>query len=76
VSDASQILSSKLNINFRLKAYIFTYIVVVLKVMLCTLLFQTMAGYEWSTEARRTVEGAIEKTSLWSNYRIARSAAR
>ncbi|XP_069697826.1 integrator complex subunit 7 [Periplaneta americana] len=46
------------------------------KVMLCTLVFQTMAGYEWSIEARRTVEAAIEKTNLWSNYRIARSAAR
>ncbi|GFG33765.1 hypothetical protein Cfor_05491 [Coptotermes formosanus] len=45
-------------------------------VMLCTLVFQTIAGYEWSIEARRTVEGAIEKTNLWSNYRIARSAAR
>jgi hypothetical protein len=35
-----------------------------------------MAGYEWNVEAKQTVEGAIEKTNLWSNYRIARSAAR
>ncbi|PSN35963.1 hypothetical protein C0J52_21536 [Blattella germanica] len=47
------------------------------KVMLCTLVFQTMAGYEWSIEARRVVEGAVvDKAHLWANYRIARSAAR
>ncbi|XP_067013341.2 integrator complex subunit 7 [Anabrus simplex] len=46
------------------------------KVMLCTLVFQTMAGYEWSNEAREAVEMIIKKTNLWANYRIARSAAR
>ncbi|KAJ9584574.1 hypothetical protein L9F63_021084, partial [Diploptera punctata] len=46
------------------------------KVMLCTLVFQTMAGYDWSIEAKRAVEGVIDKTYLWANYRIARSAAR
>jgi hypothetical protein len=65
-----------MNFNFGLQVYSFVCVTVVSKVMLCTLVFQTMAGYEWSIEARRTVEGAIEKTNLWSNYRIARSAAR
>jgi hypothetical protein len=62
--------------NFNFGVQVYSFVIVVSKVMLCTLVFQTMAGYEWSIEARRTVEGAIEKTNLWSNYRIARSAAR
>ncbi|XP_049812143.1 LOW QUALITY PROTEIN: integrator complex subunit 7 [Schistocerca nitens] len=46
------------------------------KVMLCTLIFQTMLTYEWPLEIRKAVEAVSEKADLWANYRIARSAAR
>ncbi|GLG96261.1 Integrator complex subunit 7 [Gryllus bimaculatus] len=46
------------------------------KVMLCTLVFQTMCEYEWTPEIKHFLELVIEKTNLWANYRIARSAAR
>ncbi|XP_034171663.2 integrator complex subunit 7 [Osmia lignaria lignaria] len=47
------------------------------KVMLCTLLFQMVAGgYEWNTECLEAVEEVIKNVDGWAKYRIARSAAR
>ncbi|XP_076619699.1 integrator complex subunit 7 isoform X2 [Colletes latitarsis] len=47
------------------------------KVMLCTLLFQMVAGgYEWNTECMEAVEEVIRNVDGWAKYRIARSAAR
>ncbi|OAD56152.1 Integrator complex subunit 7 [Eufriesea mexicana] len=47
------------------------------KVMLCTLLFQMIAGgYEWNSECLEAVEEVIKNVDGWAKYRIARSAAR
>ncbi|KAI4492930.1 hypothetical protein M0804_002721 [Polistes exclamans] len=47
------------------------------KVMLCTLLFQMIAGgYEWNSECLKAIEDTIKSVDGWSKYRIARSAAR
>ncbi|XP_012264224.2 integrator complex subunit 7 [Athalia rosae] len=47
------------------------------KVMLCTLLFQTVAGgYEWNVECLKAVEKVVVNVDGWAKYRIARSAAR
>ncbi|KAG8230966.1 hypothetical protein J437_LFUL003924, partial [Ladona fulva] len=43
--------------------------------MLCTLVFQTMVGYEWTDQVSQVVETVLEKAPLWATYRIARSAA-
>lgn len=45
--------------------------------MLCTLLFQTVAGgYEWNTECLKAIEKVITSVDGWAKYRIARGAAR
>ncbi|XP_014602244.1 PREDICTED: integrator complex subunit 7 isoform X2 [Polistes canadensis] len=47
------------------------------KVMLCTLLFQMIAGgYEWNSECLKAIEDTIKSVDGWSKYRIARGAAR
>ncbi|XP_020300438.1 integrator complex subunit 7 isoform X2 [Pseudomyrmex gracilis] len=47
------------------------------KVMLCTLLFQMVAGgYEWNSECLETVDNVVKNLDGWAKYRIARSAAR
>ncbi|XP_071642440.1 integrator complex subunit 7 [Temnothorax longispinosus] len=47
------------------------------KVMLCTLLFQMVAGgYEWNSECLEAVENVVRNVDGWAKYRIARSAAR
>ncbi|KAK0170394.1 hypothetical protein PV328_010962 [Microctonus aethiopoides] len=47
------------------------------KVMLCTLLFQMVAGgYEWNNECLEAIDGVINVVDGWSKYRIARGAAR
>ncbi|KAG5337742.1 INT7 protein, partial [Acromyrmex heyeri] len=47
------------------------------KVMLCTLLFQTVAGgYEWNSECLEAVNNVVKNVDGWAKYRIARSAAR
>ncbi|KYM91886.1 Integrator complex subunit 7 [Atta colombica] len=47
------------------------------KVMLCTLLFQTVAGgYEWNSECLEAVNNVVRNVDGWAKYRIARSAAR
>lgn len=45
--------------------------------MLCTLLFQMVAGgYEWNSECLEAVENVVRNVDGWAKYRIARSAAR
>lgn len=45
--------------------------------MLCTLLFQMMAGgYEWNPECLEAVDSVVKNVNGWAKYRIARSAAR
>ncbi|XP_047343602.1 integrator complex subunit 7 isoform X3 [Vespa velutina] len=47
------------------------------KVMLCTLLFQMIAGgYEWNTECLKAIEETTKSVDGWAKYRIARGAAR
>ncbi|KAL0116673.1 hypothetical protein PUN28_009950 [Cardiocondyla obscurior] len=47
------------------------------KVMLCTLLFQMVAGgYEWNSECLEAVNNTVRSVDGWAKYRIARSAAR
>ncbi|XP_015515140.1 integrator complex subunit 7 [Neodiprion pinetum] len=47
------------------------------KVMLCTLLFQTVAGgYEWNAECLKAIEKVVVSVDGWAKYRIARGAAR
>lgn len=45
--------------------------------MLCTLLFQMVAGgYEWNSECSEAIDNVAKNIDGWSKYRIARSAAR
>ncbi|XP_008551700.1 integrator complex subunit 7 [Microplitis demolitor] len=47
------------------------------KVMLCTLLFQIVAGgYEWNEECMKAILTATKTVDGWAKYRIARGAAR
>ncbi|XP_063990575.1 integrator complex subunit 7 [Diachasmimorpha longicaudata] len=47
------------------------------RVMLCTILFQTVAGgYEWNDECLNAVESVIQAVDGWAKYRIGRGAAR
>ncbi|XP_024947780.1 integrator complex subunit 7 isoform X2 [Cephus cinctus] len=47
------------------------------KVMLCTLLFQIVAGgYEWNAECLEAIKKVVKSVDGWAKYRIARSAAR
>ncbi|KAK4882914.1 hypothetical protein RN001_006233 [Aquatica leii] len=46
------------------------------QVMLCTLLFQTLCGYEWNYETKGTIQKVVANNNLWANYRIARAAVR
>ncbi|XP_074098202.1 integrator complex subunit 7 [Cotesia typhae] len=47
------------------------------KVMLCTLLFQVVAGgYEWNEECLKAIRTATKTVDGWAKYRIARGAAR
>ncbi|KAG7198235.1 hypothetical protein KM043_005639 [Ampulex compressa] len=47
------------------------------KVMLCTLLFQMIAGgYQWNSECLEAVEDVVKNVDGWAKYRIARGAAR
>ena len=45
--------------------------------MLCTLLFQIIAGgYEWNTECIDALKNVEQSVDGWAKYRIARNAAR
>ena len=47
------------------------------KVMLCTLLFQMVAGgYEWNPECLEVINSLVNSIDDWNKYRIARGAAR
>lgn len=47
------------------------------KVMLCTLLFQMVAGgYEWSPECLEAIDSVVQSIDNWDKYRIARGATR
>lgn len=46
------------------------------KVLLCTLIFQTLSGYKWNAETLDVVNRVVSNDDLWANYRIARAAIR
>lgn len=46
------------------------------KVMLCTLVFQTLSGYKWNQDTVDAVKKVINGNNLWANYCIARAAVR
>lgn len=46
------------------------------KTMLCTLVFQMLAGYKWNDQTTNTILKVIENNNYWANYCIARSAVR
>ena len=46
------------------------------KVMLCTLMFQSMSGYRWNKETWDVMQRVVKDNDLWSNYRVARAAVR
>ena len=47
-----------------------------LKVMLCTLVFQSAVGLTWNEEASIVIETVIKRNDQWANFRIMRAAAR
>ncbi|KAJ1532049.1 hypothetical protein ONE63_000680 [Megalurothrips usitatus] len=47
-----------------------------LKVMLCTLVFQSAVGFSWDPEASSVVESVVLRNDQWTNFRIMRAAAR
>lgn len=50
---------------------------VIIKVMLCILLFQMVAGgHEWNPECLEILESVTKSVDGWAKYRIARGAAR
>ncbi|CAH0553711.1 unnamed protein product [Brassicogethes aeneus] len=46
------------------------------KIMLCTLIFQTLCGYYWNEQTWRTISNLVENNNMWANYCIARAAVR
>ncbi|XP_011314620.1 integrator complex subunit 7 [Fopius arisanus] len=47
------------------------------RVMLCTILFQMVAGgYEWNDECLKAIDNVTKAVDGWSKYRIGRGAAR
>lgn len=46
------------------------------KTMLCTLIFQTLAGYKWNEITYNTILKVVENNNYWANYCIAREAVR
>ncbi|CAH2002514.1 unnamed protein product [Acanthoscelides obtectus] len=46
------------------------------KTMLCTLIFQTLSGYNWNEPTYDTIIKVVEKNNLWANYCISRAAVR
>lgn len=45
-------------------------------VMLCTLVFQTLCGYQWNKLTIDVIKCLTANNNLWANYRIARAAIR
>ncbi|XP_045470369.1 integrator complex subunit 7 [Harmonia axyridis] len=46
------------------------------KIMLCTLIFQTLSGYTWNKDTEDSIFKVVANNNLWSNYCIARAAVR
>ncbi|KAF7282000.1 hypothetical protein GWI33_003665 [Rhynchophorus ferrugineus] len=46
------------------------------KIMLCTLIFQTMSGYRWMESTKQVIFSVVKNNNLWANYCIARAAVR
>ncbi|KAJ8960602.1 hypothetical protein NQ318_013893 [Aromia moschata] len=46
------------------------------KTMLCTLIFQTLSGYNWNEQTYDTILNVVDNNNLWANYCIARAAVR
>ncbi|KAK3926066.1 Integrator complex subunit 7 [Frankliniella fusca] len=47
-----------------------------LKVMLCTLVFQSAVGFTWNPEATEVIKSVVKKNDQWANFRTMRAAAR
>lgn len=45
-------------------------------ILLCTVIFQSIAGYDEHDEVKRVINEVIKRTDLWSNYKIGRAAVR
>lgn len=45
-------------------------------ILLCTVIFQAIAGYDENIEVKRVINDVIKNTDLWSNYKIGRAAVR
>lgn len=45
-------------------------------ILLCTVIFQSIAGYDEHDEVKRVINEVIKNTDLWSNYKIGRAAVR
>lgn len=46
------------------------------KILLCTVIFQAIAGFEEQDNVKRVINDIIKNTDLWSNYKIGRAAVR
>ncbi|XP_025207626.1 integrator complex subunit 7 [Melanaphis sacchari] len=46
------------------------------KVLLCTVIFQAIAGYDEHNDVKRVINDVIKNTDLWTNYKIGRAAVR
>lgn len=45
-------------------------------ILLCTVIFQAIAGYNEQDGVKRVINDVIKNTDLWSNYKIGRAAVR
>lgn len=45
-------------------------------ILLCTVIFQAIAGYDEHDDVKRVINDVIKNTDLWSNYKIGRAAIR
>lgn len=45
-------------------------------ILLCTVIFQSIAGFEEQDNVKRVINDIIKNTDLWSNYKIGRAAVR
>ncbi|KRT83554.1 hypothetical protein AMK59_3241, partial [Oryctes borbonicus] len=49
---------------------------IITKIMLCTLIFQSLCGHQWNPRVLNVIYKSSESNNLWANYRIARAAVR
>jgi len=45
-------------------------------ILLCTVIFQAIAGYDEHDNVKQVINDVIQNTDLWSNYKIGRAAVR